>query len=516
MAMSEIELKLLLDEAADARLRASLTASGLDVTDIKKKKLHAIYFDTPDRALSAQRIALRVRKEGRRWVQCVKAGREIIAGLSTPEEVENPAPGGRLNLDAIPDDALRDRVRGAVNGAALAPVCETVIDRTAARIAGPHGGVVELALDAGEIRAGDRVAPLREAELELIAGDPRDIYAVARALFAEGPVRFSRRSKAKRGFDLADGRPAVALTPPVVTSSPLRLDPEMTAEAAAAHVLNDCLGQIAGNVAAAAASDAPEGPHQLRVGLRRLRTAATVFGPALAGPALEAIEAEARTLAGAVGRLRDLDVLADEAIGPMAQADPRLTPLAQALQAPREAARVAVRAQLAAPATSALIFDLGAFVHGRGWLRRADFAQTALLASPVAHTAAEALERRWRKAAKLGARIDDLDVEARHEMRKALKKLRYAVEFFGSLWPAKKVKPFRARLKALQDDFGALQDLAMAEETLAGPDAPAADDPAVQRAVGLALGRWEARAEGDWASARAHWAALAKAKRFWA
>jgi inorganic triphosphatase YgiF len=509
----EIELKLLLDAEAERRLREALAAAVAG--EPTRQKLHAIYFDTASRALAARRIALRIRKEGRRWVQTAKAGSGIVAGLSSPIEAECAAPGGRLSLDAIPDPDLRETVMAAVGDDAVEPVCETVIERTKARVAGPFGGVVEVAVDVGEIRAGDAVAPIREAELELISGDPRDIYAVAKALIVTGPVRLSRRSKAERGFALSRGEAAITDPPPVVMASEIRLNPAQTTEAAAAAVLRGCLDQIAGNIAAAAASDAPEGPHQLRVGLRRLRTATAVFAEAIGCPALDALDAEARDLAAAVGAVRDLDVLGGEMIARMAERDARYGTLVAALGERAADARRAVRARLGAPRTAAFLFDLGGFIEGRGWLRPGDFSQTARLAQPVIGTAKDALDRRWRKCARLGARIDHLHGEARHDLRKALKKLRYSVEFFESLYPAKKIAPFLKRLKSLQNDFGALQDLAMAEAALCAPDAPCADDPAAQRAVGYALGRWEAQADHDWARAQADWAALADEARFW-
>ncbi|SDZ76995.1 CYTH and CHAD domain-containing protein [Rubrimonas cliftonensis] len=513
--MREIELKLLLTEEAEKRLRRKLAEESGEASEIKAISLHAIYLDTVDRALAAHGLALRLRKEGRRWVQTVKMGSGLSGGLSTPLESNNPAPGGKLCIGAIPDVALRERVLDAADPADLAPVFETDIRRTLRLMHTPDGGVVEVALDVGEIRAGARAVTIREAELELKSGEPPALYALAKALFEEGPVRFSRRTKAARGHALAEGRSALSQTPEPVMAKAVALTPEMTAETAAAAVLRCCLDQISGNLAAAALNDAPEGPHQLRVGLRRLRTAATVFAPVLGGEALDAIAAQAQALASAVGGVRDLDVLTDERIGPMAAADPRLAPLAEALSERRDAARVAARGTLASREASALLFDLGAFVEGRGWLRRSDFGQTAALAQPVTQLAAAALDKRWRKAAALGERIETLEGEARHDLRKALKKLRYATEFFASLYPAKRIKPFVTRLKALQDDFGALQDLAMAEEVLFAEDAPGAASPAAQRAAGLALGRWEGKADADWRSAQAHWAALAAQRRFW-
>ncbi len=511
---TEIELKILLDEAGEAALRASPALARMAVGKPVNRLLHGIYFDTPDRALARAGLALRVRKEGRGWVQTVKAGSGVIVGLSTPRECERPAPRGALDIDAIADEDLRAAVHAARGGAALSPVFETVIRRTLRNLSGPAGGSVELAIDSGEIVAGGRRAPIREAELELKAGAAAELYGVAEALFPEGPVRFSRRTKAERGFAVADGQPAVA--PPVAAlAAPVRLEPAMTTEAAARDVLRGCLDQIAANASVAALSDAPEGPHQLRVGLRRLRTAAVVFAEAIGGPALDALSAEAQALAAAVGAVRDLDVLAEEVAAPFAAQDEGFAALGAALTLRRAAAREDVRARLAAPETQRLIFGLGAFIEARGWLRPADYGQTALLAAPVAQTAADALEQRWRKAAKLGGRIGTLQGEARHDLRKALKKLRYAVEFFASLWPRRKVAPFLKRLKALQEDCGALQDVAMARETLFGPAAPPLNDPGAIRAAGYAVGFRQAEADRLWQRVVADWSALADERRFW-
>jgi inorganic triphosphatase YgiF len=511
---SEVELKVLLDATAARRLRARAAALSGDSESFQNQTLTAVYYDTTERALSARRIALRVRKEGRRWVQTLKVGSGVVGGLSRVQEWEAPAPGGRLDLDLIPDAAARAAVDAALAGAPLGPVFETAFRRAALRLSGPHGGSAELAIDIGEIRAGGRAAPMAEAELELVEGDPRDLFAIAKALFPEGPLRFSRRNKAARGFALADGGEAVSATPEPVRGVAVALSRAQTTEEAARDVLRACLDQIAGNAAAAAFSDNPEGAHQLRVGLRRLRTAAALFGDALGGPALDALSDEAKALADVAGAARDLDVLSDDLLAPMA-GSPGMPALRAALDARRADMRAALRARLAAPETPAFLFDLGAFVEGRGWLRPADFGQTAALAAPVAEAAVAALEKRWKKAKKLGDRVETLDEEARHDLRKRLKKLRYAVEFFASLYSAKRLKPFLKRLKALQDDFGALQDVATARAILLAEDAPAAADPVAQRAAGYALGRWEAAADAAFASARGHWAALEKEGPFW-
>lgn len=509
---TEIELKILLDAPGLAALRRAPVLQGHKA---RRQTLVAQYYDTDTGALGANRIALRVRREGRAWVQTVKAGREAVAGLSSVMEVSNPAPGGRLALDLIPDEALRSAIANAAGEAPLLVRFETRMQRETYSLTSPLGGTVELALDKGEIRAGEAAEPLIEAELELLTGDPRDLYAVAATLFTTGPLRFSRRSKAARGAALAVGKAAVQPLPPIVHAVPVRLESSMTVETGAREILRSCLDQIAANAAAAATSDNPEGPHQLRVGLRRLRTALGLFGAVLDGPAARALAAEARDLAAVVGELRDLDVLLAEIVAPLAEADPGFPVLHAAVSERRVAVRRAVAARLQEHRTVRFVLDLGAFVEARGWLRPVDFDQSAALAAPITALAAAALGKRWRAVARRARDIAGLDEAARHDLRKSLKKLRYGVEFMGGLWPDKKVSPFLKALKGLQEDFGALQDLAMARTLLTASGAPGHNDASAQRAVGYVLGHRAGEAEQVWHHAQADWQALKRAPRFW-
>lgn len=519
--MPEIELKLLLSEDAATALRAAPALKRLAAARPRRRRLRSIYFDTPDHALAAAGIALRLRKTGRGWVQTVKRGaRDGAIGLQSMEEDEARAPGGRLDLALIADPDLREAVESARGDAPFAPVFETAIDRTTWDLASPLGAA-ELALDEGEVIAGESRAAFREAELELTSGAPAVLYDFARELFADIPARFSERSKAARGYALASGRPALPSAGPA-RAGDIPLAPEETTEAAAARILRACLAQIDANAAACLASDDPEGPHQLRTGLRRLRSALSLFGDALGGEALEELKLGAREMGRQAGRLRDLDVLIDELLRPAAPTLPHgeaeragFEALLSGLETRRETTRAELRAWLASPPARRFLLDLSAFVELRGWLRPSDHAQTALLARPVAETAAEALTRRRRKARKRAKGLADLAPEQRHELRKELKKLRYAVDYFGPLWPAKRSAPYLKALKKLQKVFGHLNDAAMAERILAAPDAPRADDPAAQRAAGRLLGRLEARAEADWKRAQALWNAFDAVKPFW-
>jgi triphosphatase len=286
----------------------------------------------------------------------------------------------------------------------------------------------------------------------------------------------------------------------------------------ARDIFRDCFAQIAANMALVAGSDEPEGPHQLRVGLRRLRAAFLVFRDSLGAEALQPLSEEARRLGQVVGGLRDLDVLTGEVVADAADLgldEEAHKALVAALEARRRAVRTRVRRELAAPEAVGFLFDLGRLIEGRGWLVPSDYGQSARLATPIGEIAAEMLDARLAKAEKRGRSIRRLDAEGLHALRKELKKLRYAAEMLAPLFSSKRVGGYLKALKSLQDAFGSLNDAAMAATCLTGPRAPAANAPAAQRAVGWVLGALAVRGAVDVPRVFEGWEALARAKPFW-
>ncbi|GLS29264.1 Inorganic triphosphatase YgiF, contains CYTH and CHAD domains [Mesorhizobium albiziae] len=515
--MSEIELKFILDEPTSSEFWARVKASKLANGRPRTKTLRSIYLDTPEHALKKAGIALRLRRDGRRWIQTVKTGAELHGGLSQVGEVENFAPGGRLCLEAIPDASVRDEVLQCVNGAPLQPVCETMIKRSTTELALEDGTRAELAADVGEVRAGKRSAELREVEIELIEGNPGGLFDIAHVLFPDGGLRFSRLSKAARGYLLADeGRIDTPLAPR--NAQVVVLDPTQIAEHAARDMLRECLDQIATNVVVVRKLDDPEGPHQLRIGLRRLRSVFSVYAPVLKSPEMARLKDEARWLGQEVGSLRDLDVVANDIVQREAkihQDETGLTALSYALSRQAKEVRERLRELLAQTRVQAFLIDLARFVETRGWLVPQDFGQTARLATPVAELAGQALSKLWKRVGKRAGGLETLDTEQRHELRKELKKLRYAVEFFAPLYPSKRVDPFLKRLKKLQTVFGDLNDAATVRAMLSGTDAPGTGDPVAQRAIGWVIGASQARAEFGWTGAKTLWRNLEETRPFW-
>lgn len=513
--MTETELKITLDAKGLKALMRHPALARHRLAPRRREQLVSIYYDTPGHALAVAGIGLRLRRIGRRWVQTVKVGSGGF-GLFSQAEVEVPAPGGRLVLDGPDDSGVFAAIAEATGGAPLSPVFETRIRRTSERLEAPGGGEVELALDAGEIVAGEASAPIHEAELELVSGQVGALYDLAAELFPRGPVQFSAANKAAHGYRLARGEPAPRRAARHAGS--LDYPPEATVETVARDVFRDCFAQIAANMALIASLDDPEVPHQFRVGLRRLRAAVLVFRDSLGAEALRPLADEARRLGQVVSPLRDLDVLIAEVVADAAALGldpPAHAALVAALDARRETARAEVRAALAAPEAVGFVFALGRMIEGRGWLAPMDYAQSARLAAPIGEVAPRMLDARLARARKRGRHVRRLDAEGLHALRKELKKLRYAADMLAPIFPKKRVAGYVRTLKALQDDFGSLNDAAMAEACLTGRGAPAFGDPAAQRAVGWVLGTLAVRMAHDRPRLFAHWEDLAGAKPFW-
>ena len=481
--MDEIELKLQLTEAgADAILAAGVLPGRPEPVSQQ-----AIYFDTPDRALVGAGLSLRIREAGGRRIQTVKQADGGTAGIFARPEWEMPVTDDRPVLDdATPLAAvLGDKA------SALAPAFTVSVTRQSWTF--DEGGArIEAVIDRGEITATDRRSPVCECELELISGPPDALFAMARRLHAVAPVKLGVLSKSERGYRL------IGPAPVAVKAEDVALAPGMTAAQAFQRIVLSCLRQFRLNEDLLLATRAAEPLHQARVALRRLRSAFTIFRPML-GASGGTLREDLRWLAGILGEARDLDVLLPRAPS---------GPLQDRLRMAREAAHDAVAEALASDRARALMLDLAEWTHGGDWLTASDGQDARDMEAQ--DFAAAALSRFRRKVKKGGRDLSHLEDEARHDLRKDAKKLRYAADFFAPLFAGdrkKGRKRFGAALADFQDHLGALNDVASAPmvlERLGLVDAPGAADltHAADRAPLLA------------AAEKTH-RALVRAERYW-
>jgi len=445
----EIELKLEIDAADAGRVAAAPVLAGLTG---ETRELLSTYFDTPGEDLRRKGYGLRIRRTGRKRIQTVKAEGEAAAGLFVRPEWECVVKGDRPVLDANAGP-LADLFAPDVL-ATLAPLFETRVTRT---VFEPviEGAAIELALDIGEAAAGPRRAPLSEVELELKSGSPRALFDLARRLDEHVPLRLGVRSKSEAGYGLTgDGKPRA------VKAEPIALDRTGDARDAFAAIAHSCIRQFRLNEGAVMTAGGAGPVHQARVGLRRLRSAFSLFKPLLAGDERAALlQLELKWLAAELGEVRNLDVLI-----------PRMSDSARRqLETARAQALEHVRVALASARTRLLMIDLAEWLAIGDW--RVDPADPALAARLAPDFAADVLDRHRRRIKKRGKHLVKLDDEHRHEVRIEGKKLRYAAEFFGSLYPGKKArrrhKAFVSAIEDLQDALGELNDFVTGPEVLA-------------------------------------------------
>jgi CHAD domain-containing protein len=273
-----------------------------------------------------------------------------------------------------------------------------------------------------------------------------------------------------------------------------------------------------GNWAAVTDARDGEGVHQMRVALRRLRSALSLFaGPFR--PAMAPLEEEMRWIGAVLGRARDLDVLLGEVIKPVAEAhgsDARLGALADLVRERQTHAWEELLSALGSERFRQLVFETTAATLTRPWVQAGTGGEALL---PAAAFARERLTLRYARLRKAGKRIGTLDEAQRHALRIKLKKLRYAVDFFASLWPKRRTAAFRERLCALQDVLGEMNDAAVAR-ALVGDILAArtntADAQAIAYAAGVVVGWHVGHLRDRAARLQKRWAHFVEAQPPWA
>jgi inorganic triphosphatase YgiF len=476
----EIELKFQVPAARRQALERALATR-----TAQRLPLRALYFDTPDSRLATAAIALRLRREGQRWVQTLKGrGDGLMRRLEDEvalSDCGDAAPALDLNLhDATPaGQALRRALAGAARPQVL---YETDIQRLR-RVLHSGGARVEVALDVGRIEAGANSVAVCEVEFELLAGPAAGLLALAARWVQRFGLVLDVTTKSERGHALALGQ---TMQPVARGSLPAVLPGQPLAQARALMV-GATLAQALPNAAAVSnGSFRPEHVHQLRVALRRLRTVLRAFGPA------DAVrDDQIVTLFGALGGARDADVSA-LTLAPAwaAAAAAGCTP-----PPPRPAvAPDGARQALCSPQTALL------------WLQLIALTLPDPLAdsAPWDGIAAEAVLRWRRRARRVLAGWPTLDDVGRHRVRRQLKRLRYLLDYSAPLWPAKVVAAELKALRPLQDSLGRWNDIVVARALLAGWPDPV---PAVHVAAGW-LAREAVLADAGCASAAERWRRL--------
>jgi inorganic triphosphatase YgiF len=505
---AEIELKLLVPQGILENLREMPVIVQHARNRGVIRWLETVYYDTPERTLFQCGMSLRVRRSGKHFIQTLKLLPDVTRPLAR-RQWEMPIDGMTPDLARLPAAEIGDPVTTLASGA-LGPVFTTKVRRHARQLDLPDA-LVEIAFDEGTIEAGTRQEILSEIELELKRGNTGVLFDLGTQLLDAAPLRVGTRSKAERGYALA-----CDVVRPAAKAEPVNVTAEHAVDDVIALLVGACWHHLLNNYAVAKEGFDPEGVHQMRVALRRLRTICALFRRETPSPSFEAINGEARWLMRQLGQVRDWDVFATTLVSRLAATAPEvdLGGLREAVEQRRKSSYGALQVVLADPRCSRFLLSLGQWVERRGWRNEIDSDALAVLSQLMPTLADKMLTRLHRKALKRGAHFRQLDTDARHRLRIHLKKLRYAAEFFLPLYTTRAlVKRYVARLARLQKGLGRACDIA-STRTLLG-SIRQDDQAALHLAIGTVTG-WQARDQIAVAKTlRRRWRRFKAAPAFW-
>ena len=474
------------------------------------RRLKSVYFDAPDQALRKRGISLRLDTEGRQRLQKLEVS-DVAAG--SRREIEVEVTGDTPDISRIENRQLGEIIEDASSEGGLAPLFETDVKRRVLPVA-LHGTDIDVNLDTGELTGAGRRAPICEAQLELRKGDPARLYELALALHASLPLQIEDRSTATRGYDLISGaRPEPVRTMPIV------IDRQMTVGDAFVTVARACLGHLRANQRVVSETDDPEGVHQMRVALRRLRTLVGAFRKAMDPRAEAFFKEKCRWLHSAIGPARDWDVFILETLAPLMATrgdDPALAALRLHAVNFRERAYRTARRTLNLPAHTELFLQADAWFETGDWGISRD--RGAVLAEPVVPWAERVLRKFARRLHRSVGDASDMAPSELHAARISVKKLRYASDFFRCLFPLDAVSGYTSRLREIQDVLGSLNDIDTGCKLVGALErrmAREGNSAAAARAAGLILGRQSTVAERELARFRSVWKDYLKIEPFW-
>ena len=492
----ELELKLLISPEDQRRLRNTDLVARHAVDPGQQKQLHSVYYDTADHSLAQQGYSLRVRDDGKAYVQTLKFAPPEEKSFAR-HEWEAPLFDSTPDLSCFPHSAIVP-VAAWLRAKTLVPLFSTSVRRHAISLSF-GGAVIELAFDEGVIIAGEREQPLSEIEIELKKGEPAQLYELALELLEFAPLRWSIESKFERGYALAHGVP-----PPSSKAFSSALTWDITLDDAIAAILAGCQRHLLKNEPAAEDGCDPEGVHQMRVALRRMRAAFSLFHRELEMKSVRLHDPEAKWIAHKLGACRNWDVFETETLV-KAKIGGAERSLLQGAGAPkRDESYAGLREAFAGRRYARFQLSLGHWIENHGWGSEANDSIRKRLEEPAAKFAPCALATLLNSTRKKAKGFDELSLHERHRLRVAFKKLRYAIEFFEPLFHKTKAKRYGKKLALLQKLLGKDSD-AITTTALLEQLTKCASLPSLRRAAGK-LRKWQVRK---------HFAAAHKTRRAW-
>jgi CHAD domain-containing protein len=480
----ELELRLAPDDAR--RLQRLKLLAPLKSGKSRSRAVKIVWHDSAERTLAEQGLALAERRTEWRlellrpnshpWPPGARA--PVLASARTTREL-----GHALPDSLFPTAALDGR--------------ESAVDLVTQQ------GPINMTLLTGEVRSVVGQQPINRLWLE---GGATPVLALALALAGDLCIAVPPVSLAAEAFAVATG----VTGPPRREGAPELPDGLSVAEAFV-HVvghLSDIIVQLAPD--AAAGRHGPEPVHQMRVAVRRLRSAIKIFRRALASPEIAEADKGLKALAAKLAPTRDWDVFVTETAAPIREAFPaerRLDRLLAATERRRRACHEDLQQYLTSAVFRRLGIELACLASGPVGSLPVETAEPPM---PLSDFAAQMLGKRHERLAQIDDRLSTLEPAVLHAIRLQAKRLRYAAEIFAPMYPGKATQRFLRRLSRLQDCLGTLNDGAVAQQLLSElPNASHAF------ATGLVLGFVGSRGQKTRGKIDRAWERFHRLEPFW-
>lgn len=460
-ASIESEMKFTLDATLAGKLLKSRLVRKHARSRATTRQLTSTYFDTRQHTLRKTSAALRVRKTGNRFEQTLKLASAGLVGMQNNEEWNVPLANDQPDPDLF-DKTVMARVRPAGRKINLQPVFTTEIRRTAL-VLGRGNTRFEIALDIGEIRghgAKSRRVPVSEVEFELLKGSPLAMLDFILELCNEIDLVPLYLSKAQRGYGLA--RPS--LRPGPTKARAVLLSPDMSVGEAFNKIVAEALRHLSTSHQPVQ-EGSPQGVHQARVSIRRIRAALRAFKKSLPYDKRKAFNGEFRWFQARLAPARDWHVFLSETVPSIQESRPRsrvsLANLARGAATERRRATAEARELFKSRRFTRLVLEF------QRWVLALELEKGAMFDLELKPFAQGVLDKTRRDFLLDIRPLSRMSEEDRHSLRKRGKKARYATEFFAGLWQGRQVDNYLQLMEKIQDLLGEANDAVVARQVLA-------------------------------------------------
>lgn len=454
----ETELKLRIAPENMGRLKRHPFLRSIAGERASTRKLYSVYFDTPDLQLHQARMALRLRRDRSRWLQTLKGGGGVQAGLHQRNEWETPVPSQALDfsvLEQVGASGIHPHWRKNIQAIFVTDFSRCIY------LVQFEGATIEVSMDLGVVTAGTLNHPISELELELKSGTPFQLFQLALKLLEIVPLAIEVTSKAEYGYRLhtqEEVRISKAQNP--------KLERVMPTGEALQSLIWSCLLHLQANVSGALATADEEYLHQVRVALRRLRVVLRMANSYRKDAELEVLQHLVAQLGTTLGSAREWDVLLMQTL-PDIQKSQDIRQLVRQCEQQRQYHQQCAQTLLKSADFQRMLLRLGAWMYGGYWQQATDNNELVLFAG-------KRLNRCRNKVTVRGECLTpEIEVKQLHQLRIACKHLRYSADMLSSLYDKKTVEHYLLHLAKLQDCLGELNDQTVALSLLQALPLPA-------------------------------------------